>query len=191
MDTIFPCRMYWRQYCRFCFLVPLPGRLQFGQWDVSGLEACQDWRSMVKHQPLQVYERQLCLSCLTGIYGCRWKRYQRSHDDTTKVSSAQQTLCLYLNYHNGHGVSMVVISGRSVLAQMSVGWRDRVLLNGTGHFIFLRNSTAGLQCHTASYISLLIKNTWIWCVSGQCMWVVILSDAFPYPTVTPSFKQYL
>ncbi|XP_028838173.1 glycerophosphodiester phosphodiesterase domain-containing protein 5 isoform X2 [Denticeps clupeoides] len=38
---------------------------------------------MVKHQPLQVYERQLCLSCLTGIYGCRWKRYQRSHDDTT------------------------------------------------------------------------------------------------------------
>ncbi|XP_056612539.1 glycerophosphodiester phosphodiesterase domain-containing protein 5 isoform X2 [Triplophysa dalaica] len=39
---------------------------------------------MVKHQPLQVYERQLCLSCLTGIYGCRWKRYQRSHDETTK-----------------------------------------------------------------------------------------------------------
>ncbi|XP_072248980.1 glycerophosphodiester phosphodiesterase domain-containing protein 5 isoform X2 [Leuresthes tenuis] len=39
---------------------------------------------MVKHQPLQVYERQLCLSCITGIYGCRWKRYQRSHDDTTK-----------------------------------------------------------------------------------------------------------
>lgn len=39
---------------------------------------------MVKHQPLQVYERQLCLSCLTGIYGCRWKRYQRSHDDSSK-----------------------------------------------------------------------------------------------------------
>ncbi|XP_041850116.1 glycerophosphodiester phosphodiesterase domain-containing protein 5 isoform X2 [Melanotaenia boesemani] len=39
---------------------------------------------MVKHQPLQVYERQLCLSCITGCYGCRWKRYQRSHDDTTK-----------------------------------------------------------------------------------------------------------
>ncbi|XP_026577106.1 glycerophosphodiester phosphodiesterase domain-containing protein 5 isoform X1 [Pseudonaja textilis] len=39
---------------------------------------------MVKHQPLQYYEPQLCLSCLTGIYGGRWKRYQRSHDDTTK-----------------------------------------------------------------------------------------------------------
>ncbi|XP_068441078.1 glycerophosphodiester phosphodiesterase domain-containing protein 5 isoform X1 [Clinocottus analis] len=39
---------------------------------------------MVKHQPLQVYERQLCLSSITGLYGCRWKRYQRSHDDTTK-----------------------------------------------------------------------------------------------------------
>ncbi|XP_030648707.1 glycerophosphodiester phosphodiesterase domain-containing protein 5 [Chanos chanos] len=39
---------------------------------------------MVKHQPLQVYERQLCLSCVTGIYGCRWKRYQRSHDDSSK-----------------------------------------------------------------------------------------------------------
>lgn len=39
---------------------------------------------MVKHQKLQYYEPQLCLSCLTGIYGCRWKRYQRSQDDTTK-----------------------------------------------------------------------------------------------------------
>ncbi|XP_051881650.1 glycerophosphodiester phosphodiesterase domain-containing protein 5-like isoform X1 [Pristis pectinata] len=39
---------------------------------------------MVKHQPLQYYEPQLCLSFLTGIYGCRWKRYQRSHDSTTK-----------------------------------------------------------------------------------------------------------
>lgn len=55
------------------------------QWDVSAVEARLTWRSMVKHQPLQVYERQLCLSCITGIYGCRWKRYQRSHDDTTKV----------------------------------------------------------------------------------------------------------
>ncbi|EOA99078.1 Glycerophosphodiester phosphodiesterase domain-containing protein 5 [Anas platyrhynchos] len=45
---------------------------------------------MVKHQPLQYYEPQLCLSCLTGIYGCRWKRYQRSHDDTTKHSLAKQ-----------------------------------------------------------------------------------------------------
>ncbi|XP_056592469.1 glycerophosphodiester phosphodiesterase domain-containing protein 5 [Triplophysa dalaica] len=43
---------------------------------------------MVKHQPLQVYERQLCLSCLTGIYGCRWKRYQRSHDDSSKWERA-------------------------------------------------------------------------------------------------------
>lgn len=39
---------------------------------------------MIKHQPLQYYEPQLCLSFLTGIYGCRWKRYQRSHDSTTK-----------------------------------------------------------------------------------------------------------
>ncbi|XP_063058464.1 glycerophosphodiester phosphodiesterase domain-containing protein 5 [Engraulis encrasicolus] len=39
---------------------------------------------MVKHQPLQVYEKQPCLSCVTGIYGCRWKRYQRSQDDTSK-----------------------------------------------------------------------------------------------------------
>ncbi len=56
------------------------------QWDDSEAGWSLDWRSMVKHQPLQVYERQLCLSCLTGIYGCRWKRYQRSHDDTSKVS---------------------------------------------------------------------------------------------------------
>ncbi|KAJ7423442.1 Glycerophosphoinositol inositolphosphodiesterase GDPD2 [Willisornis vidua] len=47
---------------------------------------------MVKHQPLQYYEPQLCLSCLTGIYGCRWKRYQRSHDDTTKAWKALQDI---------------------------------------------------------------------------------------------------
>lgn len=39
---------------------------------------------MVRHNPLQVYERQLCLSCIAGIYGCRWKRYERSQDDSTK-----------------------------------------------------------------------------------------------------------
>ncbi|XP_071754444.1 glycerophosphodiester phosphodiesterase domain-containing protein 5 [Centroberyx gerrardi] len=39
---------------------------------------------MVKHQPLQVYEKQLFLSFVTGIYGCRWKRYQRCHDDSSK-----------------------------------------------------------------------------------------------------------
>ncbi|XP_056140588.1 glycerophosphodiester phosphodiesterase domain-containing protein 5 isoform X2 [Lampris incognitus] len=39
---------------------------------------------MVKHQPLQVYEKQVFLSFVTGIYGCRWKRYQRCHDDSSK-----------------------------------------------------------------------------------------------------------
>ncbi|KAM4544447.1 glycerophosphodiester phosphodiesterase domain-containing protein 5 [Odontesthes bonariensis] len=39
---------------------------------------------MVKHQPLQVYEKQVLLSFVTGIYGCRWKRYQRSQDDSSK-----------------------------------------------------------------------------------------------------------
>uniref|UniRef100_A0AAQ5Y1F4 GP-PDE domain-containing protein n=1 Tax=Amphiprion ocellaris TaxID=80972 RepID=A0AAQ5Y1F4_AMPOC len=38
---------------------------------------------MVKHQPLQVYEKQVFVSFVTGIYGCRWKRYQRSQDDTS------------------------------------------------------------------------------------------------------------
>lgn len=54
------------------------------------------WKSMVKHQPLQYYEPQLCLSCLTGIYGCRWKRYQRSHDDTTKVSRSDGLAATHL-----------------------------------------------------------------------------------------------
>ncbi|XP_041865176.1 glycerophosphodiester phosphodiesterase domain-containing protein 5 [Melanotaenia boesemani] len=39
---------------------------------------------MVKHQPLQVYEKQVFLSFVTGIYGCRWKRYQRSQDDSSR-----------------------------------------------------------------------------------------------------------
>ncbi|XP_068600870.1 glycerophosphodiester phosphodiesterase domain-containing protein 5 [Brachionichthys hirsutus] len=38
---------------------------------------------MVKHQPLQVYEKQPFLSFVTGVYGCRWKRYQRSQEDSS------------------------------------------------------------------------------------------------------------
>ncbi|KAM6970221.1 glycerophosphodiester phosphodiesterase domain-containing protein 5 isoform 2-T3 [Aplochiton taeniatus] len=47
---------------------------------------------MVKHQPLQVYEKQPCLSFITGIYGCRWKRYQRSHDDSSTWECAWFTV---------------------------------------------------------------------------------------------------
>ncbi|KAF6729388.1 Glycerophosphodiester phosphodiesterase domain-containing protein 5 [Oryzias melastigma] len=43
---------------------------------------------MVKHQPLQVYEKQVFLSFVTGIYGCRWKRYQRSQDDSSQWECA-------------------------------------------------------------------------------------------------------
>nr|XP_057942968.1 glycerophosphodiester phosphodiesterase domain-containing protein 5 isoform X2 [Doryrhamphus excisus] len=39
---------------------------------------------MVKHQPFQVYEKQVFVSLVTGIYGCRWKRYQRSQDDSSR-----------------------------------------------------------------------------------------------------------
>ncbi|CAB1445642.1 unnamed protein product, partial [Pleuronectes platessa] len=51
------------------------------------VEAGEKWQQpahRVLNSQWDVYERQLCLSCITGIYGCRWKRYQRSHDDTTK-----------------------------------------------------------------------------------------------------------
>ncbi|XP_070538191.1 glycerophosphodiester phosphodiesterase domain-containing protein 5-like isoform X2 [Ptychodera flava] len=43
---------------------------------------------MVSHLRLenrQRYEQQICLSCVTGLYGCRWKRYQRSTSDTSLV----------------------------------------------------------------------------------------------------------
>lgn len=70
------------------------GRVLCCQWDGRRVAWSPGWRSMVKHQPLQVYERQLCLSFLTGIYGCRWKRYQRSHDDTTKVRLALILECI-------------------------------------------------------------------------------------------------
>lgn len=43
---------------------------------------------MVKHQPLQVYEKQVFVSFVTGIYGCRWKRYQRSQDDSSRWECA-------------------------------------------------------------------------------------------------------
>nr|XP_020477738.1 glycerophosphodiester phosphodiesterase domain-containing protein 5-like isoform X2 [Monopterus albus] len=39
---------------------------------------------MVKHQPLQVYEKQVFISFVTGFYGCRWKRYQRSQDNSSR-----------------------------------------------------------------------------------------------------------
>lgn len=60
-------------------------RLPSPVWDVIGLVVHRGWRSMVKHQPLQVYEKQVFVSFVTGIYGCRWKRYQRSQDDSSRV----------------------------------------------------------------------------------------------------------
>lgn len=44
---------------------------------------------MVSHVRLenqQNYRQQVCLSCMTGLYGCRWKRYRRSTEPTTVVS---------------------------------------------------------------------------------------------------------
>lgn len=91
---------------------------------------------MVKHQPLQYYEPQLCLSCLTGIYGCRWKRYQRSHDDTTKVGSgpwkpspgalnAREMLvenagCFFILFYFFYGLCLEVLS-LWVIEQMGMG----------------------------------------------------------------------
>nr|XP_054771266.1 glycerophosphodiester phosphodiesterase domain-containing protein 5-like [Lytechinus pictus] len=40
---------------------------------------------MVSHVRLekeQKYRQQVCLSCVTGLYGCRWKRYRRSTEAT-------------------------------------------------------------------------------------------------------------
>uniref|UniRef100_A0A8C4Z9H3 Glycerophosphodiester phosphodiesterase domain containing 5a n=1 Tax=Gadus morhua TaxID=8049 RepID=A0A8C4Z9H3_GADMO len=61
---------------------------------------------MVKHQPLQVYEKQVFVSFVTGIYGCRWKRYQRSHDDSSKIlacfhiSLGQQLNLYWVSIHS-------------------------------------------------------------------------------------------
>lgn len=60
-------------------------RVPCRSWDAIGLAERRCWRSMVKHQPLQVYEKQFFVSFVTGIYGCRWKRYQRSQDDSSRV----------------------------------------------------------------------------------------------------------
>ncbi|KAF0038710.1 hypothetical protein F2P81_009194 [Scophthalmus maximus] len=35
-----------------------------------------------------VYEKQVFVSFVTGIYGCRWKRYQRSQDDSSRWECA-------------------------------------------------------------------------------------------------------
>ncbi|XP_072035007.1 glycerophosphodiester phosphodiesterase domain-containing protein 5-like isoform X2 [Amphiura filiformis] len=43
---------------------------------------------MVSHVRLenqQNYRQQVCLSCMTGLYGCRWKRYRRSTEPTTVI----------------------------------------------------------------------------------------------------------
>ncbi|XP_071511682.1 glycerophosphodiester phosphodiesterase domain-containing protein 5-like [Diadema antillarum] len=39
--------------------------------------------SHVRLESKQNYQQQVCLSCVTGMYGCRWKRYRRSTDPTT------------------------------------------------------------------------------------------------------------
>ncbi|XP_038050263.1 glycerophosphodiester phosphodiesterase domain-containing protein 5-like isoform X2 [Patiria miniata] len=40
--------------------------------------------SHIRLENTQNYKQQVCLSVMTGLYGCRWKRYQRSTEPTTK-----------------------------------------------------------------------------------------------------------
>ena len=75
-------------------------------WDVNRLVARCGWRSMVKHQPLQVYEKQVFVSFVTGIYGCRWKRYQRSQDDSSRV---RQKIILEYDIYNYIQYCLLVI----------------------------------------------------------------------------------
>uniref|UniRef100_A0A8C6T421 Glycerophosphodiester phosphodiesterase domain containing 5b n=1 Tax=Neogobius melanostomus TaxID=47308 RepID=A0A8C6T421_9GOBI len=106
---------------------------------------------MVKHQPLQVYERQLCLSCITGIYGCRWKRYQRSQDDTTKVSRGHT--CTRAS-NCGAGTSVLYPFKMDLLN--SVCCCDRFLYNQSGEW---RDGTAPILATTAAgftYIAFLM-----------------------------------
>ncbi|XP_059930129.1 glycerophosphodiester phosphodiesterase domain-containing protein 5 isoform X1 [Gadus macrocephalus] len=113
---------------------------------------------MVKHQPLQVYERQLCLSCLTGIYGCRWKRYQRSHDDTTKWELLWSlillfTFCLllfwcyfWLEAHNDYN------EFNWLLYNHSGAWSDStvpILATTAAGFTYIALLTVLALCHVA------------------------------------------
>lgn len=105
-----------------CWLFYFFCRSVGSQWDVScGWDSRSDWRSMVKHQPLQVYERQLCLSCITGIYGCRWKRYQRSHDNTTKVRGSLSPPPFFL-FPEVHNISLGRTSFSSKERLIFPGW---------------------------------------------------------------------
>ena len=42
-------------------------------------------RMVTHHKRLQHYKRHYGMVCLTGMFGCRWHRYQQSTDDTPKV----------------------------------------------------------------------------------------------------------
>ena len=41
---------------------------------------------MVSHKRLQQYKRYYGKTLMTGLYGCRWHRYQQSRDNTSIVS---------------------------------------------------------------------------------------------------------
>ncbi|XP_071949354.1 glycerophosphodiester phosphodiesterase domain-containing protein 5-like [Antedon mediterranea] len=44
--------------------------------------------SHIKLENQQKYKNHACLSCITGLYGCRWKRYRQSTEPTTMVEVA-------------------------------------------------------------------------------------------------------
>ncbi|KAG5843379.1 hypothetical protein ANANG_G00150280 [Anguilla anguilla] len=105
---------------------------------------------MVKHQPLQVYERQLCLSCLTGIYGCRWKRYQRSHDDSSKWE------CVWFLILTSTFLLLLVWSYFWWAAQNDYGEFNWVLYNRSGEWT---DGTVPILATTAAgftYVSFLM-----------------------------------
>lgn len=102
---------------------------------------------MVKHQPLQVYEKQLLVSFVTGIYGCRWKRYQRSQDESSKVrfSGWSEASLLRRNVDQLAAVVHLVTSLRAQRARQHSEDLRLVLWSTTRLFI---SSKPSLKCVT-------------------------------------------
>ncbi|XP_036976473.1 glycerophosphodiester phosphodiesterase domain-containing protein 5 isoform X3 [Acanthopagrus latus] len=100
---------------------------------------------MVKHQPLQVYEKQVFVSFVTGIYGCRWKRYQRSQDDSSRILALFHiSLGQQLNLYWVHKIGVLATLLTTISGVITVDdiWRDEwdilfVSLQATAPFLHI------------------------------------------------------
>ncbi|XP_071798587.1 glycerophosphodiester phosphodiesterase domain-containing protein 5-like isoform X1 [Asterias amurensis] len=121
--------------------------------------------SHIRLENTQNYKQQICLSFMTGFYGCRWKRYQRSTEPTTKFEKAW-VLMLALSF-----AFIVIFLYYWVMAQNDIAYFNGYLYNYIGTWFDWFMLFYVLTILTLIYLGILLALVIAHCVTGRQLYL--------------------